>query len=138
MKVNIKEQDCLFYVNEEKKTVTCVINTPRPLWSMKFQTFLRTNCKKPMPSRFVGVARCDPRDEFNEEIGRKIAYYKAKQRFFNAFFKRANEYVNYRDMLLNEEVDKFTKLGISVTENLNKLEQQLIPYMRDGEENETV
>ena len=82
----IKMSNCKFYVNEEERTIVCVIPYTRGMLS----AFIYENFRWPdldleyginsqlddqlkMPSSFMGKAVCAPEDEWNEELGKKIA-----------------------------------------------------------------
>lgn len=59
-----------------------------------------------MPNSFVGVARLGENDVWDEELGKQIAYQRAKQKRDVSFFKRVNMAVR----LYERELDKLCKL----------------------------
>lgn len=59
-----------------------------------------------MPNSFVGVARLGENDVWDEELGKQIAYQRAKHKRDVSFFKRANMAVR----LYERELDKLCKL----------------------------
>ena len=61
---------------------------------------------------FTGVARCNPQDEFNEEIGKKIALTRAKAK---------------RCKAINNTIRKYIKDQERVIENLKKYAIHEIP-----------
>lgn len=141
----IKMSDCNFYVNEEKRTVVCVIpNTQDMLINficenfhfpiMDFYWVLTPEGENMnrMPSSFVGKAVCSKDDEWNEKTGRLIAFARAKGKCYNSFFKRANHYVQAIDGHLGDIVEAFNKFGEKLEENKKKLEED-IAYLTDNE-----
>lgn len=141
----IKMSDCKFYVNEEKRTVVCVIPNTQDMLvnficdnfrfkSMDFYWGLETEGKDMlvMPSSFMGKAVCSKDDEWNEKTGRLIAFARAKGKCYNSFFKRANLFVQTIDGYLGDMVDAFNKFGTKLEENRKKLEED-ITYLTDSE-----
>lgn len=59
-----------------------------------------------MPNSFVGVAQLGENDVWDEELGKQIAYQRAKHKRDVSFFKRANMAVR----LYERELDKLCKL----------------------------
>lgn len=139
----IKMSDCKFYVNEEKRTVVCVIPNTRDLLhefifdNFRFSDFdfdwaLMNQELVEMPSSFMGKAVCSQDDEWNEKTGRLIAFARAKTKCYNSFFKRANHVVQVIDGRLGDMVEAFNKFGEKLDENRKKLEED-IAYLTDGE-----
>lgn len=116
----IKMSDCRFYVNEEERTVVCVI----PYARFKFLSYIYDKFMYQenthfnidertleLPKQFIGKAVCSKEDEWNEETGRIIAFARAKNKFYKSFFKRANLLVNTIDKELTHMVDTFNSFG---------------------------
>lgn len=129
MRINIKAKDCKFIVNKEKRKVVCII----PETQYKFLDFLTHDerditldfCYKNeciLPNQIVGIATCSLDDEWDEELGRRIAFQRAKYKFNCAFFKRANLLMNNIDKFMAQLENKFNKYGEKITENLKKNE----------------
>jgi len=137
MKINIKKEDCKFIVKPEDRMVICVIDGKhvRHLFTDFVEDFdfpdLELYMPYPlarkllMPSSFMGKAVCAPEDEWNEETGRKIAYFRAKHKLYTSFFKRANLYVQTIDRRINDIMNQFNDLGEALSENQDKLEQEI-------------
>ena len=136
----IKMEDCEFYVDEEKRTIVCVIDETEDmllefiLENMSFGDFDLYNAimwcgrikyKLKMPNRFVGKAVCAEGDEWNEELGRKLAFYRAKDKCYKSFFKRANLFVQKIDQRLNQAMDMFNEMGAKLDENRDKLLEEI-------------
>lgn len=131
----IKMSDCKFYVDEAKRTVVCVV----PRTHNMVAQFLHDSCefndvwfggsrlrdKIEMPKSFSGKAVCSPDDEWNEEIGKKLAFKRAKEKVYTSFFKRASTYVNTIDRRLNEMITRFNDFGAKLDENQKKLTDEL-------------
>lgn len=58
-----------FYCNKEEKTIICAV-----LYKGK---------------TIRGIAKCDPEDEFNLELGKKLAYLRCRKKFLRKKLKRA-------------------------------------------------
>ena len=133
MNINIKMDKCVFYIDENKRTVVCVINNTRDLvldffnirfadWEMSskadvlFEPNSSLRQKLRLPERFEGKAVCSPEDTWDVEVGKLIAFNRAKYKLNTSFFKRAQLYV---DIINNE----FDKLITSVNEYGARLER---------------
>lgn len=133
----IKMSDCRFYVNEEEKTVVCVIpNTTHMLTYFINEHFKFTNFdiaeaiwfddkSYRMPRSFMGKAVCAAEDEWDEELGRMIAFSRAKDKCYRSFFKRANALVNTMDRRLNEMITVLNKMGEKLEGKREALNQQI-------------
>lgn len=134
MKLNISPKDCVYMVYPDKKKVICIINNTEYLFinfvysnfNIVFQDigdndFYITNRKFSkkfhMPKRFVGVATCSEDDQWDEEIGKLIAYSRAKDNLNKSFFKRANLYVNSIDKEVEKATETLSLLGYKLTLN---------------------
>lgn len=122
------EQKCKYIVQPEKRKVICILNDT----SRMFLDYAAYNLpvdiggiwgdrnlerKLQMPARFVGVATCSSEDEFNEEIGRRIAYSRAKNKANTSFFKRANLFIDLCDEKLDEAAYKLNQLGYHMSKS---------------------
>ena len=69
-----------YYVNPDKKTVVCTITTfddfQTRLWKYGLLDF---DGHEPEKMVFKGVAKCHPDDQFDENLGKKIAEYRASK-----------------------------------------------------------
>ena len=88
-----------YYVNEEKKQVIGVLSNCRWDAVRKINKMIRDTdfCFCPsekyyLPSEFRAVVQCDERDEFNPEIGKKIAKQRILDRYYPALDKRVNKF----------------------------------------------
>ena len=123
MKHSIKREDVKYFVNEEKRTVVAVLEGTRYL----FQDFIYENDglmsvnvhydfddRYCLPNRFIGIAKCSVNDEWNEQLGKLIAFDRLKEKVNNSFVKCANKYV--------EDIDKSSNTFCNNTQAyLNKL-----------------
>ena len=131
----VKMNNCRFYVNEAERTVICVIPSTRNMLQDFIIDHFRwadiniwTACnyhlydKLEMPPSFIGKAVCAPEDEWNEELGRKIAFSRAKDKCYKSFFKRANHLVQTLDSRLGDMITMFNDFGLKL-ENKRELLQ---------------
>lgn len=121
----IKMSDCKFYVNEDKRVVVCVIPRTRRMVSdfiqqhfefndINFWYALENVNKIHMPDSFIGKAVCAPEDEWDEELGRMIAFSRAKDKCYKSFFKRANTFVQQVDRRLGNMIEMFNDFGLKL------------------------
>lgn len=149
MKINITKDKARFIVNEDARKVVCIIDHTRYLFLDYANKNLRImpNCdalwdskgsrlypKLYMPNKFVGIATCDPNDEFSIEAGKLIAFSKAKDKAQTSFFKRADLYVNTLDNWLQDAVDAINNYGKKLTENTNRRHQKIAELIGEPEE----
>lgn len=142
----IKMSDCKFYVDEEARTVVCVI--PNKLGEHKFtknmiSDFIEDNFRFndldmqfgldydwvdkaiEMPSSFMGKAVCAPEDEWDEETGRIIAFSRAKDKCYKSFFKRANKLVQMVDRRLGDMITQFNDFGMKLENRREALQAKI-------------
>ena len=132
----IKMSDCRFYVNETERVSVCII----PNTETMVEDFILDNFNYPeldfivygglrkvikMPYSFMGKAICAPEDEWNEELGRKIAFSRAKDKCYKSFFKRANMLVQTVDRRLGDMINTFNDLGLKLSEKREALESDI-------------
>ena len=144
----IKMSDCRFYVNEAERTVVCVIpqfveeGDCRKFTSDMVTDFIEDNFQFPeidfhysmesklthelrMPSTFMGKAVCAPEDEWNEEVGKLIAFSRAKDKCYKSFFKRANHFIQTIDRRLGDTIEQFNDFGMRLEDKRLGLEQKI-------------
>lgn len=134
----IKMSDCRFYVDEEARTIICVIpNTKNMVNDFIWDHFqwsdvnmsdaldyhLRRQIK--MPKSFMGKAVCAPEDEWDEELGRMLAFSRAKDKCYKSFFKRANMFVQTVDRRLGDMIEAFNDFGMKLENKRDALQQQI-------------
>ena len=64
-----------------------------------------------LPNQFVGVAHCAENDVWNPEIGKRVAYDKARAKLDRSLFKRLQHYVDEQEKSLDEVVFRINALG---------------------------
>ena len=135
----IKMSDCRFYVNEAERTIVCVIPKTKDMLydyiyeHFTFSDFDMNSCMEyrlideiiEMPSSFMGKAVCSAEDEWNEELGRKIAFSRAKHKCYRSFFKRANTFINALDRRMGDMIESFNSLGKQLEDKRDGLQHQI-------------
>lgn len=134
----IKMSECKFYVDEEARTVICVIpRTEHMVLDFIWEHFdwpdvnlsdaidyrMRHDIK--MPKSFMGKAVCAAEDEWNEETGRMIAFSRAKDKCYKSFFKRANKFVQTVDRRLGDMIELFNDFGLKLEGKRAALQNQI-------------
>ena len=134
----IKMADCKFYVDENARTVVCVIpNTKNLLIDFVYKHFnykditmwdgitYAMSKKLSMPRSFSGKAVCAPGDEWDEETGRLIAFSRAKDKCYKSFFKRANYLIQSIDRRLGDMIETFNNFGMKLEEKRESLQNKI-------------
>lgn len=113
-----------FFINTKNKTVTCKIrshiNYPLELRLLNVYSFYKNNGI----FTSVGVAKLHEGDEWNEELGRRIAEAKAKRHAYAAGFNYANSILtdSIRDLRSVVELrDSMKSLREHEVEHFNEL-----------------
>ena len=134
---SIRPVDCKFIINEQNHKVICILEHTNDL----FLNFIKHHSHFPlewdcvgnllltkklrMPDRFVAVATCSKDDEWNEELGRKIAFMRLKYKVNKSFFKRANTYISTLDRWLDDIAIIFNELGAKLEDNHQHMHEHI-------------
>lgn len=137
MNLDIKKKNCKFYVDKENKKVVCVIPNTRYMARDFINDFnvelyplsdkLRNEIR--MPNSFSGIASCHEDDTFDEEIGKLIAYHKARRKLNISLFKRLNSYIQFVDNELVKMMNVCNNYGHIQSTRENAREEQLKKYL---------
>ena len=141
MRIDIKKNDCKFYVNEEERTIVCVIHCDKylveyyvnELTHNYFWLPFNEREKIKMPSTFIGKAVCTENDTWDEELGRDIAFERAKDKFYKSFFKRANRLIEMIDGHVIDMIDSFNNIGTKVEKRMGELRKNIEERVGEGE-----
>ena len=146
----IKMSNCKFYVDEDARTVVCVI--PNTRWMVRdfiYEHFDWSDVsmsdalcyhmmeKIDMPHSFMGKAVCAPGDEWDKETGCMIAFARAKDKCYKSFFKRANTFVQTADRRLGDMIEMFNDFGMKLENKREALQNEIddrIGITKDTEE----
>lgn len=79
-----------------------------------------------MPNSFVGVARLGENDAWDEELGKQIAYQRAKQKRDESFFKRVNMVVRLYERELDKLCNLFDAYGKRLSDNNEYRERKIM------------
>lgn len=146
MKPQIKQADCKFIVKPEERMVICVIDNnvsdmlldfiqdEASFNDIEIYSFYDFDKKLRMPHSFMGKAICAPEDEWDEALGRKIAYSRAKNKLYTSFFKRANLFIQTIDKRLGDMIEKFNDFGTALDNNRQKLDDEIERALQKQEE----
>lgn len=127
-----------YFVNKEKGIVVARINNCK----RDFISFLFNSCDQNalayhasfsdkdydqllMPNSFVGVAQLGENDIWDEELGKQIAYQRAKQKRDASFFKRANVAVRLYERELDKLCNLFDAYGKRLSNNNEYREKKI-------------
>ena len=138
MRINIKQSDCNYIIDPAEHKVYCTINVdPFCVWNFVvyngYPVFNRRQRQRiTMPASFMGMAKCSPEDEWDVEVGKTIAFNRAKRKFCESFFKRASYLIQCYDDMLDSLVESFNDFGNKLTINNRKRENRVATYMEDN------
>ena len=135
----IKMKDCRFYVNEEKRTVICVIPHTKDMlvefvadhfrwdnvdvWDAIGGRFYTHDLR--LPYSFTGKAVCAPEDNWDVETGKLIAFSRAKDKCYKSFFKRANKLVQAIDARLGDMITMFNDFGVKLEDKRDTFQEEI-------------
>ena len=132
----IKMSDCKFYVDKNARVVICVIQDVQDMlikfvrehfdWNdidIDYAVDWHFEPKLKMPHSFMGKAVCADEDEWDEELGKKIAFSRAKNKCYTSFFKRANLLVQTYDRRLGDMIEIFNNFGLKLEQKREALEK---------------
>lgn len=120
-----------YFVNEEKKIVTCVMDYrlkfPGDDWRMVNALKYISDCYIEDKDNMIryefqvdAQAKLDPQDEFDVEVGKKVARAKAESRAYQYVIKQMGQaYSKFVENLVRME-DEFFKKADSVIEHNNR------------------
>lgn len=140
MDINVKQTDCKYFVDEKNQKVVCVIEDTSLLFLKYIDDFKLDITETPkfwnsllMPHRFVGIATCSENDTFDAEIGKLIAFNKAKIKLTTSMFKRAQRYITRVDEAFTEIVENFNDFGERVGNNTDRREERIRALLDEKE-----
>ena len=136
--LNIRPSECTFIVKKEDRKVICIIpNTIYAFYNFTWMNGFECSREYRMPPSFKGIATCAETDEWNEELGRRIAFLRAKEKMAKSFFNQANHYINDLDEMIEKQANIINNYGARVSKNLNNLREKIEDGLaKNNKENE--
>ena len=135
MSIGVSKSRCKFYINEKRRQVICVIPDTREdfieyalrhfswmYWADPMDAY-RNELR--MPNSFMGKAVCSDDDEWNEELGKTIAYSRAKAKYYKSFFKRGNRLIYLIDRAVGNAVETMNDFGAYLEDKHAELEKDI-------------
>ncbi len=155
----IKMSDCKFYIDEPARTVVCGIpsiiekedgrifikdmvrdfisdNFRFSDFDLSYAIEAKLEREIDMPRSFIGKAVCAEEDNWDVEIGKLLAYSRARDKLYKSFFKRANSFVQSLDRRLGDIITAFNDFGGKLEDKREGIEQRLEEMMKETEEKE--
>lgn len=138
----VKMSDCEFYVNEEKRTVVCVLpNTELMARNFIFNNHYHnysydyyTNSKFKMPSCIRGSAKCSPGDEWDPEFGKVVAFKKMKWKLLREWFKVVEGFFKNQDNFLDKIMDEANTASERAMNEYQLLNKRIIDHFTEKPE----
>ena len=137
LKINPNSNQCQYIIDKDKRKIICVIKNTKSL----VYRFIDGLGYDPidyywisdliMPSTFSGVATCSPYDEWDEELGKRLAFARAKYKVDRSFFKRANKLINELDDKVNQLYTAFNDCGADLSERHRHREEVIGKRLND-------
>lgn len=148
-KFTLNPRNVRFFVQPEKRRVVCVIEDTRGT----FNKFVSENCKTPlegclektmnqlydqclMPDRFTGIAICSEDDVWDENVGKLLAYHRARAKFDQSFFRHAQTYIATLGEWLDDAVDSINAYGDKLATNEKYREKKLKELIEEDIKND--
>ena len=145
---NLTPEDCRFIVNEKTRTVVCIFDH----CENTFINYIEHNCALGatadhkmfasnsfklydllrMPNRFTGIATCSDKDEWNEKIGRAVAFSRVQRAVNKSFFKRVKTYFTFMDNALDQAEDLFNRLGVRLEKDQLSLHSHIQKLLEEN------
>lgn len=120
-----------YYVNEDKRVVTCVIYPD----ACRLKAFVHRKGENvfwlghdyfpSQPHKYVGVAKCHPDDEFNIEVGKKLAFMRARDKCDKAFFVDLQNAINFLDNHLEQLIDASNRYGAKLSRMKDRRSEEI-------------
>lgn len=131
MMKNVCMKDCNFAINKEKRTIVCWLNGTENFFNEflcenygNFQWYLDFS-KYKMNNRFTGTAYCSEEDEWDEEIGKRLAFYRMKRKLLDSFYNKVRAFFDDEEEMLDNFEDVClaykTKVESSMARQMNKI-----------------
>lgn len=120
-KFHMEPENCTFVVDKENKRVICYVEHTKRMFidylngnsrigsrmdeefcynhDIKFGSNFEK--KLEMPNKFFAIAKCNPDDAWDEDVGRVVAFSKLKDKVIKSFFKRAKTYFDFTEKALD-------------------------------------
>ena len=139
----IKPENCKFIIKEKDRKVICIMNDTQAMFINYAEQYCPIGCycdyqvvtnktlsdKLTMPNQFIGIATCSPNDEWDEQIGRTIAFSRLKDKIIASFFRRANTYFQVVDKWLDIFANQVNGLGIRLENNTVRRHEYIAKYL---------
>ena len=148
MDYHFSMEDCKFYVSEEKRTVACVIENTQRMFHDYINDKLYISCwglpgtkqvakfeaALDMPNRFVGIAKCAAEDKWDEELGKKIAYLRLREKVYHSFFNKARLYIDKLDDYLECSAIEINRMGAKLDREMESRNQYIAEKLSEKEQ----
>lgn len=131
MKSRVEIYNTNFFVNEEKKVVTCIITADFNVKKLEHphliflapKAFIDNGIENSSAIIEVGIAKCNPLDVFDIDKGKRIAESRAKQQLF----KKANRFYTS----VSEEIENKLSYFDELAETCFRISQNEIDYLEN-------
>lgn len=147
MNYHFSMEDCNFYVDEDKRTIACVLEGTKDMFheycSEKLyispwcffsnSTVTRFTTSLDMPNRFVGIARCAAEDTWDVELGKKIAYLRLREKVYRSFFNKARHYIDTFDEYLERSAIEINRMGEKLDKEMESRNQYIAEKLSERE-----
>ena len=124
LKKIIEQKAKNFYINKEKRVVTCVLTVDINEYQFKrvsdFRKLIKKynfHCNHDGYYEFVSRSKCCPNDEFNEQLGKDLAYFKAKQNLLERFSRIYRAYHRQSE-------DEYYKVSNQISDSIYKIHKK--------------
>lgn len=124
IKISFKEPK--FHIDRANKVVVCILEGT-PLYPCNidytFTTITNLRYADVDTIKVKAIAKLNPGDEFNEEVGMKVALAKAENKAYTQVCINLKEYIKSLNKITEQAKDFFYKSANVIEHNYNYLEQ---------------
>jgi hypothetical protein len=142
------EDEIKYYVNKEKRTVVCVfVPASKSFYSNIYNALNKVMCDNDpvrffaciddpvrdgwVPAKYVGKAKCDPKDTWNEEYGKRLAKARAIVKFQEEKLWWTSNAVRKAQEVAERLINNFDKMAEGCDRN-RKLVEEMIKVGYNG------
>ena len=127
---NRSRKNATYHINKDKRVITCVLHNCTDDFN-DFEHSVHDKRERrlvvaylyagfAMKKGYVGIARCAPEDEWDEEKGKLLAFHRAKRAYDVDFFRCAQNFVDDLDRCMDEYLQAINEVGARFTRNAGR------------------
>jgi len=108
----MRDSEIIYKINKEKRVVVCIITYCRYVASNRLYKYAshyeQDYNKEDIKDTYIGIAKCSPEDEWDEEKGKRLALIRAKRKRS----KDINRVLTRAIQIMKREIEDLEKYAI--------------------------